>query len=160
MKRIFTAIAVFCVLGCAHLPAPSTNSSLIGTWRLLEFWNQRDPSKAREYPFGESPLGYIVYDATGHVFVQIERNPPPPRLERGALQKATAEELRGTLDAYIAYFGTYTIDPTRKIVVHHVEGDVGREYTGTDQERPFRLVGDELFIGDGKGWLRRFVRLK
>jgi hypothetical protein len=28
------------------------------------------------YPYGENPVGYFVYDATGHVSVHIMRTPP------------------------------------------------------------------------------------
>jgi hypothetical protein len=68
--------------------------------------------------------------------------------------KSSQEELSTTLQGYVAYFGTYTVDPARGVVVHHVIADVRREYTGTDQVRPFRLTADELQIGDGKTWLR------
>ena len=81
-------------------------------------------------------------------------------LSREQLRQASADELHATMDAYVAYFGTYTVDAAKGLVVHHVTGDVRREYTDTDQERPFRITGDELLIGDGKSWLRRLVRVK
>jgi len=34
-----------------------------------------------------------------------------------------------------------------------------RQYTGTAQPRPFKIVRDELLIGDGKTYLRRFKRV-
>jgi hypothetical protein len=102
-----------------------------------------------EYPYGDPPLGYFLYDATGHVSIHIMRNPPLPRLGEDGWRKASVEELREMLDAYVAYFGTYSVDSARGVVTHHVEGELRRRYTGTDQERAFTLKGDRLVIGDG-----------
>ena len=110
-------------------------NALVGTWRFVEVWDRHAPDDPKRYDFGEHPLGYIVYDDTGHIFVQI-----------------------ATADGAWAYFGTYTIDAARGLVIHHVIADSRREFTGTDQERPFRLNGDELVIGDGKTWLSRLMR--
>ena len=41
--------------------------------------------------------------------------------------------------AYVAYFGTYTVDPKKDIVTHHVEGSLRVDYMGTDQVRPFHI---------------------
>jgi hypothetical protein len=159
-RRYFTPAALLAALllgGCAHHLAPA-ESPLIGTWRLVEYWNQPKGDAVKRYPYGEQPLGYIVYDCTGHVFVQFARNPLLARLSSEQLRTAGADDLRATVDGYVAYFGTYTVDAARGVVVHHVIADVRREYTGTDQERPFRVSGEELLVGDGKTWLRRFTR--
>jgi len=44
--------------------------SLIGTWRLVEVADLDKDGKWR-FRFGEHPRGYFVYDATGHVHIQI-----------------------------------------------------------------------------------------
>jgi hypothetical protein len=145
--------------GCAAPRAVESMSPLVGTWRLVEDWDRERPTDPKTYPFGERPLGYIVYDGTGHVFVQFTCDPPLPRMESEALDRADAVQLHETVGNYVAYLGTYTVDWQRKVVVHHVEADSRREYTGTEQERPFKLSGDELMIGDGETWLRRLVRV-
>ena len=157
MKTLAAVLAMLCATACATTAA---NSDLVGTWRLVEFWNRSGPDQPKAYRFGEHPLGYFVYDTTGHVHIQIARNPQPPNITEQQLAKLSSDELRAMIDGYVAYFGTYTVDAAKGIVVHHVEGDARREYTGTDQPRPFRLNGDELVIGDGKTWLRRLVRVK
>lgn len=100
-----------------------------------------------------------MYDTTGHVMIQIAKTPQLARITGEQRQALGDEDLRDMLDGYFAYFGTYTIDEARQVVIHHVEADMRREFTGTDQERPFTLSGDELRIGDGKTWLRRLVRV-
>lgn len=161
MKKALAALAILCSSACAlRQAAAPTAPDVVGTWRLVEFWDRDAPDQPQRFPFGEHPLGYFVYDASGNVFIQIARNPQPARLSPEDLRKATQEELRSTLEGYVAYFGTYTIDSGKGVIVHHVTADVRREYTGTDQKRPFRLSGGELLIGDGKTWLRRLVRVR
>lgn len=63
----------------------------------------------------------------------------------------------------MAYFGTYTVDVANGTVTHHVEGSLRPDYTGTDQVRPFRIVGDRLIIEirQDQQYLRReLIRVK
>src|SRR5258708_34601956 len=54
-------------------------SKLVGTWRLVRFV-KTDTSGSMTYPYGERPVGYFVYDPTGHLSVQIMRIlATPPR---------------------------------------------------------------------------------
>jgi hypothetical protein len=66
--------------------------------------------------------------------------------------------MQGILERSVAYWGTYSVDATAGVVVHHVERDLTSGGAGTDQRRPFRLEGDRLTIGDGKTWKRVFER--
>src|ERR1700733_9673896 len=58
----------------ARRSAPGSDA-LIGTWRVVEFAGL-DKDGKWQYRFGEPPQGYFVYDATGHVHVQIMKVPP------------------------------------------------------------------------------------
>jgi hypothetical protein len=131
---------LLCLTG-AVLPAQSP-PSIAGTWRVVAFEiHDTDGTVIKE--FGEKPLGYFIYDATGHVAIQMMENPAkndPPKA--------------------FAYFGTYRVDAAKGIVIHHVEGAVEgvggagpkvRDYIGKDELRPFRLEGDHLFIEIKKG---------
>lgn len=62
------------------------------------------------------------------------------------------------LQRYVSYFGTYAVDVARGVIVHHVQADNLRAYTGQAEERPFRLRGDTLVLGDGSTWGRTLVR--
>lgn len=67
--------------------------------------HKTDGTVIKEY--GEKPLGYFIYDATGHVAIQMMENPAknsPPKA--------------------FAYFGTYRVDTAKGIVIHHVEGAI------------------------------------
>ncbi|MFZ3264817.1 MAG: lipocalin-like domain-containing protein [Terriglobales bacterium] len=156
-------------LCCSLLPVAAFAQSLarrahalMGTWRLVEFADL-DKDGKWHYRFGEHPRGYFVYDATGHVHIQIMKVPPPvPFPEANAVvgKPPSAEHALAAYAAYFAYFGTYTVDAKKQVVTHHVEGSLAPEFTDTDQPRPFKLEGDRLEIGDGKTWRRRLERVR
>jgi hypothetical protein len=136
--------------------------ALIGTWRLVEFADLDNDGKW-QYRFGEHPRGYFVYDATGHVHIQIMKVPPlVPFPEANIVdgKLPSAEHALAAYSAYVAYFGTYAVDAKRHVVTHHVEGSLAPEFTDTDQSRPFKLEDDRLEIGDGKTWRRVLERVR
>jgi hypothetical protein len=142
--------------------AETLASRLVGTWQVMEVVDTDAAGKA-SYPYGEHPTGYIVYDPTGHLHVQLMRTPATPPFATGDDTKGTDQEVRAAYDGYVAYFGTYKVDEAQSKVIHRVEGSLMPSYTGTDQPRPIKIVGDELIIG-GKipegSYLRRLRRVK
>lgn len=136
--------------------------ALIGTWRLLEFADLDEGGKWI-FRYGQQPKGYFVYDATGHVHIQIMRVPPIvpfPEADSIKCNPPTAEHALAAYNAYLAYFGTYIVDADKHVVTHHVEGSLMPEFTETTQPRPFKLEGDRLEIGDGKTWRRVLKRIR
>jgi len=116
-------------------PAPSIKEQLIGTWGLVardvvrpDGTSTLDPAYGPKYP-----IGYIMYDKTGHMAVQFM-----------ALDRPDDQSSRG----YEAYFGTYTIDETSRPmkVTHHMEGSLDPSEVGGDKVRDLLLNGDELKI--------------
>ena len=137
-------------------------STLIGTWRVVEFADLDQDGKWR-YRFGEHPRGYFVYDETGHVHIQIMRVPPLAPFPEANLidgKLPSAEHALSAYAAYVAYFGAYTLDTENSVVTHHVEGSLAPEFTDSDQSRPFKLEGDRLEIGDGSSWRRVLERVR
>lgn len=134
---------------------------LVGTWQVLDMVDTDATGNVR-HPYGKQPKGYIVYDPTGHLHVQVMRTPPTPHFAAGD-QAGTDDEVRAAYDGYVAYFGTYEVDEARSQAIHRVEGSLMPSYTGTDQPRPIKLAGDELVI-EGKtsegSFYRRLRRVK
>jgi hypothetical protein len=83
---------------------------------------------------------------------------PEAKLDEG--KPPTPEHALSAYTAYVAYFGTYTVDAEKRVVTHHVEGSLAPDFTDTDQPRPFKLEGDKLEIGDGKTWRRELERVR
>src|SRR5262249_63151 len=131
--------------------APRT---LVGTWRVVEFADV-DKNGDWQYWFGKHPRGYFVYDATGQVHIQIMRTPALPsfaEMNSDEGRMPSPEQALAAYTPYTEYVGTYTVDPGKHVVIHHVEGALAPDYTGTDQPRPFRLEGDQLVLSDGHTW--------
>lgn len=161
-------IAAAALLALAGLAGPGAacasgdDDTLVGTWRMEEI-RDTDAAGKVTYPYGEHPLGYIVYDPTGHVHVQVMHTPATPPFASGDDAKGTDAEVRAAYLGYAAYFGTYRVDARAGTVVHRVEGSLMPGYTGTDQPRPFTVRGDELVIEgdiDGVHYVRRLHRVR
>jgi hypothetical protein len=156
-----SCLLLLVTVASAQRPARGAHG-LVGTWRLVEFADL-DKEGKWQYRFGEHPRGYFVYDATGHVHIQIMKTPalaPFPEANIAVGKLPSAEHALGAYAAYVAYFGTYTVDEKKLVVTHHVEGSLAPEFTGTDQPRPFKLEGNRLEIGDGKTWRRVLERVR
>jgi hypothetical protein len=155
------------MIAALSMSTPSVAAGLadkfVGTWRLVHFVDT-DASGRVTYPYGEKPIGYFVYDPTGHLSVQIMRMPATPPFASGHDDKGTDKEVRAAYDGYVAYFGTYRVDEAKSVVTHVVEGSLKPSFTGTDQPRPFKLEGDVLIIKihqeDGSSYLRELHRVK
>ncbi len=163
MKTIHTLCCSLLLVAIAFAQRSARAAdALIGTWRVVEFADL-DKDGKWQYRFGEHPRGYIVYDATGHVHIQIMKVPPVAPFPEGNVAEGkppSAEHALAAYTAYVAYFGTYTVDKKKHVVTHHVEGSLAPEFTDTDQPRPFKLEGDRLEIGDGKTWRRVLERVR
>ena len=80
--------------------------------------------------------------------------------------QVTPAEKHALYDAYVAYFGTYTLDREQGVVIHHVEADLADVFIGKDESRPFVLRDDTLILAphwqvNGETWhgIRVFTRV-
>ena len=150
---------------CAPALRPSIPAldvpGLVGTWRAVEYWDRASADVPKGFPYGERPCGYVIYTSTGHVSVQLAASPVPPRMPADSVRDGVpvnAAESLNMLRHNISYFGTYTVDSARGMVVHHIEAETGRTITDTHAARPFRLRGDTLILGNELTWGRLLVR--
>lgn len=120
-------------------------SQFIGTWKMVSVEERKPNGEIVEPRYGARPSGYIIYDTTGHVAVQIMK-PGRARFASDDAAQATAAEAKAAFDGYGAYFGTYEINEPEGYVIHHVEGSVFPNYVGSDQKRGFELSGDQLIL--------------
>lgn len=129
---------------------------LVGTWKLISA-EDVDPNTGKwvPYTFGNPPSGYFIYDATGHASIQIMTTPP---VTLTSPDNPTPAEVLTIFNAYIAYYGTYTVDDVNISV--QVEGAWDPSQVGTNQARPYELSGDTLIIGDQKTYKRTLERVK
>jgi hypothetical protein len=95
-------------------------------------------------------MGFLVYDASGHVAAQLSR--------RGRTVEMLAEECKiaastkgtpntaQTILGYDAYFGTFTLHEQEGFITHHLESALFPADIGKDINRNFKLSGDRLTL--------------
>jgi hypothetical protein len=70
---------------------------------------------------GPHPTGYIHYDPSGVMSVQIQPDWERPKFSFG---KSTPEQAKAALEGYSAYFGTYFVDEQAATVTHRRTGNI------------------------------------
>jgi len=150
--------------GVSPKPPESAAIPLVGAWRLVGY-EDRPEEGPPVLPFGKNPRGLLIYGSSGQMSIQIMKQ-PHRKVASGSEVTATAAEKQALFDSFMAYFGTYTVDSRRGVVVHHVEGDLWGVFDGRDEARPFELSGDRLTLhprweSGGRRWegIRTFERL-
>src|SRR5262245_3278602 len=126
-------------LGLLALSARCDEPGLVGTWRLVSY-EDKPPTGPSLYPFGKDVKGQLTYDGSGRMSIQIMKV-PHPKVASGDDSRVTPEEKQALYDAYVAYFGSYTVDAERGVVIHHLEGDLAAVYVGNEEARPYVLRG-------------------
>jgi hypothetical protein len=125
-------------------PSPqSIGNQIVGTWKLVTIVVHHPDGTDTPDQLGPNPIGYIMYDRTGHMAVQFMR----PNRPKDA-----------PTPGYTAYFGTYTVDEQEKSVTHHIEGSLNPAGVGGNPKRSviingddFRLVVNDVLTGGSQG---------
>lgn len=155
MRRFAVSLLIlFCLAATSAAPHPDELSKkFLGAWRLVSIHGIA-PGRPNFY---DRPTGLIMYDASGHMGVNInlktDRKPFAP-YTKGVLN-ATTDEKAAAFDSYAAYFGTFTIDAKSGTVTHHLEGNLIPGRQASDNVRWFEFQGDDYLVltpmEDGKG---------
>lgn len=112
-------------------------ADIIGTWRLLS-WETSADGEPVERPFGEHPLGYVVYTPDGHMITTISMADRP--LTGGDLLSSSDADRARAFGTFQAYSGTFRVDGDD--VVHIVEMSLFPDWSGTEQHRHVGLSAD------------------
>ena len=120
---ILLCLCIFVPLSHAKQPLSANDASrLIGTWDLVSV-EAHWPDGHVTTPWGANPPGRLIYSKDGHMSALLMhelRN----QARRNGVAAALQNEAAG-------YFGTYTVDPARHIVSHHVEATLRAVESGT-----------------------------
>jgi hypothetical protein len=138
-------LAFFVLGGITWVALAQSPPGLVGTWQLISRIDRdANGNTVPEPSLGADPAGYLIYDNSGHVAVQMMAK----HRDSNAFQ-VTAPSAANNLahvGGYDAYFGRYEVDLAKGTVTHILEGsllpaDVGRRLT-----RRFKLDGNTLTI--------------
>jgi lipocalin-like protein len=135
--------------------------SVVGTWRLVSSEGRSSAGDVSR-PFGDAPVGFLIYGADGYMSATLMR-PGRPHFASGDRLRGTAEEVRLATEGFLAYCGTYAVDEPREIIVHRVTVADFPNIVGTDLVRRFVMDNGTLVLETqpvvraGKTWVFRLV---
>jgi hypothetical protein len=121
----------------------TTPKDLIGTWTLVSITLEYD-GKKMDF-FGANPRGQATFNPNGRFSVIITRS-DVPKFATNSRDAGTSEENKAVVQGSIAYFGTYSVSEADNVIKYHIDGSTYPNWQGTDQERLFKLSGDELTL--------------
>jgi hypothetical protein len=146
MNRIISAVItasalIFVVFLPRDEAVAQTAKDLVGTWTLVSITLEQDGKKTDMY--GANPQGQLIFDPNGR-FTTIFLRSDVPKFASGNRETGTPEENKAAVQGGIAYFGTYSVSETDKIITYHLEGSTFPNWRGVDQKRIFKLSGDDF----------------
>ena len=133
----------------------------VGAWSLIS-WTATLPDGTIRHPYGEQPLGRIVYSPNGKMVACLMRR-QRKRFASDNRHEATSTEREAAYRDYVSYFGSFTVEASEGTVTHHVEGATFPNWIGTDLVREFRFADQELTLSllgqDGSTHALKWERL-
>lgn len=116
--------------------ATSKYKSFIGAWNLVS-WVVTDASGQLDHPYGNKPMGQIIYTENGTMSAQLMHPGAALPDVSGLSGDAVLKKVAST---FFAYYGTYSVDNAGKTVTHHVQGCISPSWVGTEQARRYRFL--------------------
>src|SRR5580658_8586476 len=127
----------------------SLREQLLGAWTLSSCVERDIETGIENHPFGEPPLGLILYTPDGYMSAQLHRPERPPFAE-GDLLHATPEEYAAAGSSYVAYSGRFFVDEGKKSLSHEMAVIFFPNWLGQRQVRLVELNGDDLQLSTDK----------
>ncbi|MBZ5538006.1 MAG: lipocalin-like domain-containing protein [Acidobacteriia bacterium] len=145
MRHHMRLIIAGLLLSSAIVLGAEPPGRLVGTWQLVSRVDRDLGGKIVPDPsLGPDPIGYLIYDGSGHVAVQLmgrHRSSDPCQVTAPAEANNLAH-----VGGYDAYFGRYEVDHAASTVTHILEGALSQADVGRSLVRRFKLDGDTLAI--------------
>ncbi len=116
---------------------------LVGAWTLTGFVERDIGTGVENHPFGEHPLGLILYTPDGYVSAQLQL-PERPLFASGDLLRATPEEYAAAGSSYVAYSGRFFVDEGKKSLSHEMAVSFFPNWFGQRQVRLVEVNDDYL----------------
>ncbi len=133
MRGLAAAFALLALSPSQSAPADAVKRRLVGNWMLVKYEIFAQNGETRP---GTFDVGRLMYDEHGEMSAHLMRSGRAP--EAPTTDEARAAAYQG----YLAYFGPYTLDVAKGIVVHHVAGSSFPHWVGTEQVRHYALSPD------------------
>ena len=120
----------------------SLKEQLVGTWLHVEVNIKRPDGKTFD-PWGPNGKGIFIFGPDGY-FTHLRMTADRPKYASNDRTKGTPEENSAKATKTLSFYGKYAVDEVSKTLIMHIEVSSFPNWEGTDQKRPFTIVGDEL----------------
>jgi hypothetical protein len=132
---LLTAPIMLAQVASSSAQHATSREELLGTWRLLSFYDESIDTGKKTNVFGENPRGLLILTNDGRIALTLISN--ARALPKGPAP--TDQEAAVLFKTMLAYVGRYTIDPA-------IEGALGMTVRSEVASNP-RLEGaDRKFI--------------
>lgn len=144
MKNTFTVIVLCIVLTSFQCEHNQITNDFIGIWTLQKCVAKQKDGKVN-YPYGEKPVGQLLYDEKGNMMVEIMK-PGIKKFASANLLQGTPEEILPAYYGFIAYYGTYKMVPDSNLVIHHLKACSFPNWVDQDQRRYYEFKNKQLIL--------------
>lgn len=131
-------------------------STIIGVWQL-QSCEGRSAEGDSFLPYGERPIGKLIYTTDGHLAVTLMDSTRSPFASED-LSHATSEEIVAAFTTFDSYCGRWHLDPETGRIDHMIEGGRVPNWVGKTHVRTCQVHGSVLtlsteeFSMGGKIW--------
>jgi hypothetical protein len=130
--------------------------SILGPWELVSCVGESREGDSF-LPYGEQPVGKLIYTEGGHLAVVLMNSARSPFASED-ISKATIEEAAAAFNTFDAYAGRWNLDPDTGRIEHTIECGripnwVGKTHTrfSSVQDEELTLSTEEFSMA-GKMW--------
>jgi hypothetical protein len=149
-EKLAYRLALVFLVGSCNYSHPNSLGQFKGMWRLDKY-EALDSATGKwiNAPKRIGYSGYILYDGSGHVGVQLM----PPAFEKLNYSKSIdslsidqLRELTNIQSKSFVYFANCDILPGQNIIEHHIQSSNHPEEIGTTVKRNFEFRDDTLIL--------------
>jgi hypothetical protein len=146
MSRVSTLkLVIITIIGAGSLAGSAVAQSaedLVGAWTLVSDENLR-PDGSRVQLMGPDPQGLVIFLADGRYSLQLLRASRPKFASNNRME-GTSEENKAAVQGANPHWGKYSVNEADQTILFKIEHAFFPNWEGTEQKRPFTLVGDQL----------------
>jgi hypothetical protein len=122
---------------------PRLREQIIGAWTLTNYVERDIATGFESHPWGERPLGLILYTPDGYMSAQLQRQERFP-FAGGDLLRATPEEYAAAGSSYVAYSGRFFVDENKNSLSHEIAVSFFPNWFRQRQVRLVEVIGERL----------------
>ena len=122
----------------------SPREQLVGAWTFVSADSVSSDGRKVEV-FGPNPKGTLIFTSDGH-FALVQMRADLPKIGLSSRDRGTPEENKAIVQGSIAYFGTYSLNETEKVITLQMEGSTFANLMGAGEQKRIvtSLTADEL----------------